>query len=73
MRGLRSDAEVGQVWRRDFVAWTESENVRKAHSERPSPEMFSGENVYEFYENIQTELIISASGGNNLFAFALPD
>ena len=37
-----------------FVAWTESEDFRKAHSNRPPPEMFAGENVFELHEIIQS-------------------
>ena len=43
-------------WERveDFVAWTESEDFRKAHSNRPPPEMFAGDNVFELHEIIQS-------------------
>ena len=37
-----------------FVAWTESDDFRKAHSNRPPPEMFAGDNVFELHEVIQS-------------------
>lgn len=43
-------------WKRkeDFVAWTESEDFRTAHSHRPPKEMFAGPNVFEMHEIIQS-------------------
>ncbi|MGD0266081.1 MAG: antibiotic biosynthesis monooxygenase [Candidatus Methylomirabilota bacterium] len=43
-------------WERkeDFVRWTESEDFRRAHMNRPPKEMFSGPNVFEMHEIIQT-------------------
>ena len=43
-------------WERkeDFVAWTESDDFRKAHSDRPPKEMFAGPNVFELHEIIQS-------------------
>ena len=38
----------------DFVAWTESDDFRQAHSNRPPPEMFVGDNVFELHEVIQS-------------------
>ncbi|MEE3203473.1 MAG: antibiotic biosynthesis monooxygenase [Acidobacteriota bacterium] len=38
----------------DFVAWTNSEDFKTAHSDRPPAEMFSGENVFELHEVIQS-------------------
>ncbi len=38
----------------DFVRWTESEDFRRAHSDRPPKEMFAGPNVFEMHEVIQT-------------------
>ena len=38
----------------DFVAWTESDDFRKAHSDRPPPEMFAGDNVFELHEIVQS-------------------
>ena len=38
----------------DFVAWTESDDFRKAHSDRPPPEMFARDNVFELHEIIQS-------------------
>ena len=38
----------------DFVAWTESPDFRTAHSDRPPPEMFAGDNVFELHEVIQS-------------------
>ena len=38
----------------DFVRWTESEDFRRAHSNRPPKEMFAGPNVFEMQEIIQT-------------------
>ena len=37
-----------------FVGWTESEDFRTAHASRPPKEMFSGPNVFEMHEVIQT-------------------
>ncbi len=37
----------------DFVRWTESEDFRRAHRDRPPKEMFSGPNVFEMHEVIQ--------------------
>ena len=37
-----------------FVAWTESEDFRRAHANRPPKEMFAGPNVFEMHEVIQT-------------------
>lgn len=41
-----------------FRAWTESEDFRRAHADRPPKEMFAGPNVFEMHEVIQ---IASAS------------
>lgn len=43
-------------WQRkeDFVAWTESEDFRTAHSKRPPKEMFAGPNVFELHKIIQS-------------------
>ena len=38
----------------DFVRWTESADFREAHSNRPPKEMFSGPNVFEMHEIIQS-------------------
>lgn len=38
----------------DFVAWTESSDFRNAHADRPPPEMFAGDNVFELHEVIQS-------------------
>jgi heme-degrading monooxygenase HmoA len=38
----------------DFVRWTESEDFRTAHANRPPKEMFNGPNVFEMHEVIQT-------------------
>ncbi len=38
----------------DFVAWTESDDFRKAHSAQAPPEMFAGDNVFELHEVIQS-------------------
>ena len=37
-----------------FLAWTESEDFRRAHANRPPKEMFAGPNVFEMHEVIQT-------------------
>jgi heme oxygenase (mycobilin-producing) len=37
-----------------FVGWTESPAFREAHSNRPPKEMFSGPNVFEMHEVIQS-------------------
>jgi heme-degrading monooxygenase HmoA len=37
----------------DFVRWTESEDFRHAHANRPPKEMFAGPNVFEMHEVIQ--------------------
>lgn len=34
----------------DFEAWTDSEDFREAHANRPPPEMFDGENAMEAHE-----------------------
>jgi heme-degrading monooxygenase HmoA len=39
---------------RDFVRWTESEEFKTAHMNRPPKEMFAGPNVFEMHEVIQT-------------------
>ncbi len=39
---------------RDFVRWTESQDFRTAHANRPPKEMFAGPNVFELHEVIQT-------------------
>ena len=36
----------------DFLRWTESEDFRKAHADRPPKEMFAGPNVFEMHEII---------------------
>ena len=36
-----------------FVAWTESEDFRRAHASRPPKEMFAVPNVFEMHEVIQ--------------------
>lgn len=36
-----------------FRAWTESEDFREAHADRPPKEMFAGPNVFEMHEVIQ--------------------
>jgi heme oxygenase (mycobilin-producing) len=43
-------------WERkeDFVAWTESEDFRTAHAQRPPKELFAGPNVFELHEVIQS-------------------
>ena len=43
-------------WERkeDFLAWTESEDFRTVHSQRPPTEMFAGPNVFEAHEIIQS-------------------
>jgi len=37
-----------------FLNWTESEDFRIAHANRPPKEMFAGPNVFEMHEVIQT-------------------
>lgn len=37
-----------------FLAWTESDDFRQAHANRPPKEMFAGPNVFEMHEVIQT-------------------
>jgi heme-degrading monooxygenase HmoA len=37
----------------DFVRWTESEDFRRAHADRPPKEMFAGPNVFEMHDVIQ--------------------
>ena len=39
-----------------FLNWTESEDFRVAHANRPPKEMFAGPNVFEMHEVIQTAL-----------------
>ena len=38
----------------DFIAWTESQDFRTAHSQRAPQEMFAGQNVFELHEIIQS-------------------
>ena len=38
----------------DFVNWTNSADFKTAHSDRPPPEMFAGDNVFELHEVIQS-------------------
>jgi heme-degrading monooxygenase HmoA len=42
-------------WERkeDFLAWVQSEDFRKAHSQRTPEGMFAGESVFEMHEIIQ--------------------
>lgn len=37
-----------------FLRWTESDDFRVAHANRPPKEMFAGPNVFEMHEIIQT-------------------
>ena len=37
-----------------FLNWTESDDFRLAHANRPPKEMFAGPNVFEMHEVIQT-------------------
>jgi heme-degrading monooxygenase HmoA len=37
----------------DFRAWTESEEFREAHRNRPPKQLFAGPNVFEMHEVIQ--------------------
>jgi len=37
-----------------FLRWTESDDFRVAHANRPPKEMFAGPNVFEMHEVIQT-------------------
>ncbi|MBI4574362.1 MAG: antibiotic biosynthesis monooxygenase [candidate division NC10 bacterium] len=37
-----------------FLRWTESDDFRLAHANRPPKEMFAGPNVFEMHEVIQT-------------------
>ena len=37
----------------DFVRWTESDDFRQAHANRPPKEMFADPNVFEMHEVIQ--------------------
>jgi heme-degrading monooxygenase HmoA len=37
-----------------FRAWTESQDFRRAHADRPPREMFAGPNLFEMHEVIQT-------------------
>ena len=36
-----------------FRSWTESDDFRRAHADRPPKEMFAGSNVFEMHEVIQ--------------------
>ena len=36
-----------------FEAWTQSEEFKRAHANRPPKEMFAGPNVFEMHEVIQ--------------------
>ena len=38
----------------DFVAWTESEDFRTAHSQQQPKEMFAGPSVFEMHEVVQS-------------------
>ena len=37
-----------------FVRWTDSDDFRHAHANRPPKEMFAGPNVFEMHEVIQS-------------------
>ena len=37
-----------------FIAWTESQDFRTAHSHRAPQEMFAGQNVFELHKIIQS-------------------
>ncbi|OFW01449.1 MAG: hypothetical protein A3I61_14900 [Acidobacteria bacterium RIFCSPLOWO2_02_FULL_68_18] len=43
-------------WERkeDFIAWTESEDFRTAHSQQTPREIFAGPSVFEMHEVIQS-------------------
>lgn len=55
---------VMTYWERkeDFVAWTESEDFRTAHSQRQPKEMFAGPNVFEMHEIIQSAGLAVGAG-----------
>lgn len=53
LRPMKSDYYVVLTYwenQESFEAWTQSESFKKAHSERPPKEMFSGQNVLEIHE-----------------------
>lgn len=57
LRPLRGQHYIVQTYWKDlpsFEAWTQSESFRRAHADRPPPEMFSGPNVLEIHEVIET-------------------
>ncbi len=52
----QSDYYMVMIWwdsEADFRAWTESEEFRQAHRDRPPKELFAGPNVFELHEVIQ--------------------
>ncbi len=48
----------------DFLRWTESDDFRKAHADRPPKEMFAGPNVFEMHEVIQAADAATTVSGN---------
>lgn len=65
LRPVQSDYYVVMTFwenREAFQAWTQSDSFRKAHSERPPKEMFSGPNVLEIHEVFESAENRAASG-----------
>ncbi len=56
LRPIQGDAYLVMTWwdsEASFRAWTESEEFREAHRNRPPRELFAGPNVFEMHEVIQ--------------------
>ncbi len=56
LKPIQSDSYVVLTYwetEQDFLAWTESEDFKEAHRNRPPKEMFAGPNVFELHEIIQ--------------------
>ena len=56
LRPIQGEHYMVMTWwdsEADFRAWTESEEFRQAHRDRPPRELFAGPNVFELHEVIQ--------------------
>jgi len=56
LRPLQGDAYLVMTWwdsEATFRAWTDSDEFREAHRNRPPKELFAGPNVFETHEVIQ--------------------
>ncbi len=57
LRPLKSEFYVILTYWKDkeaFTSWTESKEFKEAHKNKPLPDMFSGPNVFEMHEVIES-------------------